>query len=95
MQGEAFSEVIVDHTSGKVATVEATTHGEDFTAAKAQRAAMVMGKRALLEVVNTAVKTHTGFRVVRIVPAVKGGHAVVEMTLVKDGKFTTVAESLD
>jgi hypothetical protein len=32
---------------------------------------------------------------VSIVPAVKGGHAVVDMTLIKDGKFTTIAESLD
>jgi hypothetical protein len=55
---------------------------------------MVKAKRALPEVVDTAVKTYTGFRAVSIVPAVKG-HAVAEITLVKDRAFTTVAESLD
>lgn len=35
MQRGTFSEVIVDHTTGKVAKVEAITSGEDFTAAKA------------------------------------------------------------
>jgi hypothetical protein len=95
MQGDQFSEVMVDHTTGKVAKVEPITGGEDLTAATSQRAAMAMAKRALPEVVDTAVKTYTGYRAVRIVPAVKGGHAVAEMVLVKDGTFTTVAESLD
>jgi hypothetical protein len=93
MKGDTFSEVIVDHTTGKVAKVEPITGGEDFTAATAQRAAMA--KRALPEVVDAAVKTYTGYRAVSIVPAVKGGHAVADIILVKDGTFTTVAESLD
>jgi hypothetical protein len=95
MKGDTFSEVIVDHTTGKVAKVEPITGGEDFTAATAQRAAMAMAKRALPEVVDAAVKTYTGYRAVSIVPAVKGGHAVADIVLVKDGTFTTVAESLD
>ena len=95
MQGDAFSEVIVDHSTGKVTKVEPIRSGEDLTAATAQRAAMAMAKRTLPEVVDTAVKTYTGYRAVSIVPAVKGGHAVAEMVLVKDGTFTTVAESLD
>jgi len=95
MKGDAFSEVIVDHTTGKVAKVEPITSGEDLTAATSQRAAMAMAKRALPEVVDTAVKTYTGYRAVSIIPAVKGGHAVAEMVLVKDGTYTTVAESLD
>jgi hypothetical protein len=94
MKGDTFSEVIIDHTTRKVATVAPITSGEDLTAATAQRAAMVKAKRTLPEVVDTAVKTYTGLRAVSIVPAVKG-HAVAEITLVKDGAFTTVAESLD
>jgi hypothetical protein len=94
MKGDTFSEVIIDPTTGEVAKVEPITSGEDLTAATAQRAAMVKAKRALPEVVDTAVKTYTGFRVVSIVPAMKG-HAVAEMILVKDGAFTTIAESLD
>jgi hypothetical protein len=95
MKGDAFSEVIVDYTTGKVAKVEPITRGGDLTAATAQRAAVAMAKRALPEVVDTAVKTYTGYRAVSIVPAVKGGHALAEIALVKDETFTTVAESLD
>jgi hypothetical protein len=94
MKGNAFSEVIVDHVTGKIAKVEPITGGEDLTAAKAQAEAMAKAKRALPEVVDAAVKTYPGFQAVRIVPAMKG-HAVAEITLVKDGAFTTIAESLD
>jgi hypothetical protein len=94
MKGDRFSEVIIDPTTGEVAKVEPITSGVDLTAATAQRAAMVKAKRALPEVVDTAVKTYTGFRVVSIVPAMKG-HAVADMILVKDGAVTTIAESLD
>src|SRR4029450_6194642 len=75
MKGDTFSEVIVDHTTGKVPNGEPTTGGEDFTAATAQRAAMAMAKRALPEVVDAAVKTYTGYRAGSIVRAVKGGQA--------------------
>ena len=94
-KGDTFSEVIVDPITGKVVKVEAITNGKALTAATAQQAAMAKSRRALPAVADTAAKLYTGFRVVSIVPAVKGGHAVVDMTLVKDGKFTTVTESLD
>ena len=55
MRGDTFWEVIVDEATGHVATVEAITSGEVLTAAIAQRAAMAMAKRALPEVVDTAV----------------------------------------
>src|SRR3989442_678652 len=42
-EGSGFSEVIVDHTTGKVAKTEAITSGDDLTAAKAQSEAMVKG----------------------------------------------------
>jgi hypothetical protein len=93
MKGDTFSEVIIDHTTGKVAKVEPIMSGDDLTAATAQRAAMVKAKRAP-EIVDTAVKTYTGFQAVSLVPAMKG-HAVAEMTLVKDRAFTTIPESLD
>ncbi len=95
MKGETFSEVIVDHTTGKVAKVEAITSGEDFTAAKAQRAAMAKAKKSLHAVIDAAVKAHAGSRAVSIFPALKGEHAVAAMTLVKNGEFTTVTEPLE
>jgi len=95
MKGDAFSEVIVDHTTGKVAKVEAITSGEDFTAATAQRAAMTKAKKSLQTVVDTAVKAHPGMRAVSVFPALKGDHAAAEITLAKGGVFTTVSESLE
>src|SRR5881397_2398276 len=58
MKGDTFSEVIVDHTTGKVAKVEAITSGGDLTAAKAQRAAMAKAKKSLRTVVDAAVKAN-------------------------------------
>src|SRR5262249_44057973 len=40
MKGNAFSEVIVDHKTGKVTKTEAISGGEDLTAAKAQSEAV-------------------------------------------------------
>src|SRR5258705_1783396 len=47
MKGDKFSEVIVDHKTGKVAKAEPITGGEDLTAAKSQGEAMVKAKRSL------------------------------------------------
>lgn len=95
MKGDTFSEVIVAHTTGKVAKVEAITSGEDFTAAKAQRAAMAKAKKSLHAVVDAAVKAPAGFRAVSALPVLKGEHAAAEITLLKDGAFKTVSEPLD
>ena len=46
MKGDKFSEVIVDHKTGKVAKTEAITSGEDLAAAKKQAAAMAKTKRS-------------------------------------------------
>ena len=94
MQGDTFSEVIVDHTTGKGGKVEPITSGEDFTAATAQRAAMTKAKKSLQAVVDAAVKAHAGSHAVSIFPALKGEQAVAEITLVKNGEFTTVSEPL-
>jgi hypothetical protein len=41
------------------------------------------------------VKANQGFRAVSIYPALKEGHPVAEVTLVKDDTFKTLAERLD
>src|SRR6266508_2688261 len=45
-KGDKFSEVIVDHTTGKVAKAEPITSGDDLTAAKSQSEAMAKAKRS-------------------------------------------------
>jgi hypothetical protein len=47
MKGDTFSEVIVDHKTGKVAKAEPTTSGEDLAAPKAQSEAVAKAKRPL------------------------------------------------
>jgi hypothetical protein len=95
MKGNAFSEVIVDHTTGQIAKAEPITSGEDLTAAKAQAEAMAKAKQSLRAAVDKAVTTNEGFRAVSIFPALKEGHPVAEVTLVKDDTFKTLAERLD
>jgi len=95
MKGDKFSEVIVDHKAGKGAKAEPITSGEDFTAAKAQSAAMAKAKRSLDAAASEAVRENKGYRVVSVMPAVKDGHPVADVTLVKGTEWKTVSEKLD
>jgi hypothetical protein len=95
MKGDAFSEVIVDHKTGKVAKTEAISGGEDLTAAKAQSEAMAKAKRSLEAAASEAVKENKGYRAVSVMPALKDGHPVADVTLVKGSEWKTVSEKLD
>ncbi len=95
MKGDKFSEVVVDHKTGKIAKAEPITGGDDLTAAKAQSEAMAKAKRSLDAAASEAVKGNKGFRAVSVVPALKDGHPVADVTLVKGTEWKTVAEKLD
>jgi len=95
MKGDKFSEVIVDHKTGKTAKTEAITGGEDLTAAKAQSGAMAKAKVSLRSATEKAVKANKGFRAVTVTPSLKDGHPVAEVALVKGEEFKTVSEKLD
>src|SRR5262249_28541006 len=90
MKGQAFSEVIVDHTTGKVTKVEPITGGEDLTAATAQRAAMATATKALRAAVTAALTAHPGAQAVSVTPKAQEGQTVAEITLLEDGSFLTV-----
>ena len=94
-KGDSFSEVVVDHTTGKTTKTEPITSGEDFTAAKAQSEAMSKAKRSLREALASALKGSPGFRAVSIFPALKDGHPVAEVSLAKGEEWKTVSEKLD
>ena len=94
-KGGKFSEVIVDHTTGKAAKIEAITGGDDLTAAKAQNDVMTKAKRSLAAATKKAVKANQGFRAVSVMPALKNGHPVADVTLVKGDEWTTVSEKLE
>src|SRR5437870_5187278 len=94
-KGGAFSEVLVDPKSGRVAKVEAIEGGEDLTAAKAQADAMAKAKATLGAAVDAAVKKNPGFRPVGVIPALKDGHPVADVTLIKGDELKTASERLD
>jgi uncharacterized membrane protein YkoI len=95
MKGDKFSEVIVDHKTGKVAKTEPITQGDDLAHAKAQSEAMAKAKRPLDAAASEAVKENKGYRVVSVMPALKDGHPVADVTLLKGAEWKTVSEKLD
>lgn len=95
MKGDKFSEVIVDHKTGKTAKTEAITSGDDLKNAKAQKDAMDKAKSSLRAATEKAVKANTGYRAVSVTPSLKEGHPVADVTLLKGEEFKTVSEKLD
>jgi len=95
MKADKFSEVIVDHKSGKIAKTEPITQGDDLTHAKAQAEAMAKARRSLDAAASEAVKENKGYRVVSVMPELKDGHPVADVTLVKGTEWKTVTEKLD
>jgi hypothetical protein len=95
MKGESFSEVVVDHATGKVVKTEAITSGEDLTAAKAQSAAMAAAKGTLHAAVEKALKANPGYLAVSVFPTLKDGHASADVMVVKLESWKTIAESLE
>ena len=95
MKRDTFSEVIVDYKTGKVAKAVPITGGEDLTAAKGQSEAMAKAKRSLDAAASEAVKENKGYRAVSVMPALKDGHPVADVTLVKGTEWKTVSEKLD
>jgi hypothetical protein len=95
MKGDKFSEVIVDHKTGKVAKAEPIIKDDDLRAAKAQSGAMAKAKRSLAAAAAEAVKENKGFRAVSVMPAMKDDHPVADVTLLKGTEWKTVTEKLD
>jgi len=95
MKGDKFSEVIVDHKTGKVAKAEAITKEDDLKEAKAQSQAMAKAKRSLAAAASDAAKANAGYRAISAMPAMKDDHPVAEVTLLKGTEWKTVTEKLD
>ena len=95
MKADKFFEVIVDHSSGKIAKTEAITSGDDFKDARAQKDAMDKAKVSVRAATEKAVKSNKGYRAVSVTPSLKEGHPVADVTLAKGEEFKTVSEKLD
>jgi len=89
-----FSEVIVDHKTGRVAKTEKIEGGEDLTAAKAQADAMSKAKKTLDAAVDAAMKDNPGARPVSATPALKAGHPVADVKLLKGEELKSASEEL-
>ncbi len=94
-KGGKFSEVIVDHNTGKVGKAEPITSRDDLSDAKAQSEAMSKAKESLRAALDKVLKGNPGFRAVGIIPALKDGHPVAEVTLVMGNQWKTASEKLD
>ncbi len=94
-EGGKFSEVVVDHTSGKVTKSEAITSGDDLKDAKVQSRAMAKVTGSLQAAVDQAEHASPGFRAVSVEPDLKAGHTVAAVTLVKGRQFKTVSQPLE
>ncbi len=93
-KGDTFSEVIVDHKTGRIAKVIPITEGNDLTDARHQMAVMTNAQRSLEETATIALRTHAGFRTVSATPARKDGETVVKIVLTNGTTWTTIYQPL-
>ncbi len=94
MKDDKFSEVIVDHQTGKVAKSEPITGGEDLAAAQKQAQAMAKTKHALRDAITRAEKANPGFHAVSVAPEMEDGKAQADVTLLKGSTSKSVDEPL-
>jgi len=95
MKGDDFLEVVADLQTGAIGKVERITDDDDLKEATDQKAAMAKAKVALLTAAETAVNANAESRAVSIVPELKNGQAMAEVTLLQGTAFKKVTEKLD
>src|SRR5262249_26664432 len=92
---KSFSEVIVNHKTGKIAKAEAITSGEDLTVAVAQGEAMARARTSLGEALAKAGSMNQGYRAVAVRSALKDDRPIAYITLMKGENSKTISEGLD
>jgi hypothetical protein len=95
MKGNDFMEVFADPKTGAVTKAEKITDAGDLKEAAEQKAAMAKAKVPLLTATETAVKANAGSRAMSVVPELKSGQAMAEVTLLQGTAFKKVTEKLD
>jgi hypothetical protein len=95
MKGNDFMEVVADPNTGAIAKAEKITDAGDLKEAGQQNAAMAKAKVPLVTATETAVKANAGSRAVSIVPELKNGLTMAEVTLLPGTAFKKVTEKLD
>ncbi len=95
LQGDRFSEVIVDYSVGTVMKVGVITDSGDLAAAQNQKEIMARATRTLEAATAEVVRTNPGYRAVSAMPGLHDGRPVVEIILVNGTDWRTVFGSLD
>jgi len=94
-KGDSFTEVVADANTGTIKESETIKEADDLKEATEQKAAMAKAKVPLLTATETAVKANAGAQAVSIVPELKNGQAMAEVTLLQGTTFKKVTEKLD
>ena len=91
----AFSEVFIDHMTGKVVKTDKITGGDDMKEAKDESKASSKPTTTLASAVASALAANPGYTAVEVSPVLQGkDKAVASITLMKDGKFKGVTQPL-
>ncbi len=93
MKDGKYSEVIVDHRTGKIANAEPITGKEDLAEAKRQAAGMAKAKVSLADAVAKVEKANPGYHAVSIAAELEGG-ANADLTLLKGATLKQVDQKL-
>ena len=95
LKGGNFMEVVADPKTGAIAKSEEITDTDDLKDAEAQKAAMATATTSLLAATDAAVKSNAGFRAVSVLPQLRNGHPIAEVTLLQGTNSKKVIEKLD
>ena len=93
MKDGKYSEVIVDHQTGKIVKAEPITEKEDLAEAKSQAAGIAKAKMSLADAVAKVETAHPGYRAVSIAAELEGG-ANADVTLLKGSATKQVDQKL-
>ena len=93
MKDGKYSEVIIDHQTGKIARAGPITEKEDLAEAKSQAAGIARAKMSLADAVTKVEKAHPGYRAVSISAELEGG-ANADVTLLKGSAMKQVDQKL-
>jgi hypothetical protein len=90
-----FSEVLVDHVTGKILKVEPIQGSDDLTAAHEQSVAMTKAKVSLKAAVDKIMSESANVRAVNVLPVLKDGHPVASIDVLNYNEIRAIQQSLD
>ena len=98
-RNEAYSEVIVDHRSGRIAKVIPIVDGNDLVEAQQQMEVMRHADRSLEQLTAGVLKSYPGYRAVSVTPGRKAARAdappLARIVLTNGRDWKTVYEPLE